>query len=137
MGQGPSCRGKLALAPGLRISYVPQDASFLRGWLKDFIRERDADESLFKAILRKLGFTREQFDRDLAGFSQGQKKKVLIAASLCQQAHLYVWDEPLNFIDLDSRLQIEELLERFAPTMLFVEHDEAFREAAATKSIRL
>ena len=90
-----------------------------------------------QAILRKLGFSREQFGRNLEDCSGGQKKKVLIAASLCEQAHLYVWDEPLNFLDIDSRLQIEELLRGFAPTMIFVEHDRAFQEAIATKVIAL
>ena len=73
----------------------------------------------------------------MADFSQGQKKKALIAASLCQQAHLYIWDEPLNYIDIDSRLQIEELLRESAPTLLFVEHDRAFRDAIATRMLRL
>ena len=135
MGQEIRHGGELSLAPGLQVSYVPQDASFLRGSLGDFILERGIGESLFKAILRKLGFSREQFGRNLEDFSGGQKKKALIAASLCEQAHLYVWDEPLNFVDIDSRLQIEELLRNFAPTMIFVEHDRAFQEAVATKVI--
>ena len=136
-GQAVRHSGELSLAPGLRISYVPQDTSFLRGPLGDFILEREIDETLFKAILRKLGFSREQFARNLEDFSGGQKKKALIAASLCRQAHLYVWDEPLNFIDIDSRLQIEALLKDFAPTMLFVEHDRAFQEAVASRVISL
>ncbi len=137
LGQDIRYEGTLAPAPGLKISYVPQDTAFLQGPLGDFILERGIDESLFKAILRKLGLSREQFDRPLEDYSGGQKKKVLIAASLCEQAHLYVWDEPLNFLDIDSRLQIEELLRGFAPTMLFVEHDRAFQEAVATKVISL
>lgn len=136
-GQDVRYEGTLSLAPGLKISYVPQDTSFLRGPLGDFLLERGLDESLFKAVLRKLGFSREQFGRSLEDCSGGQKKKVLIAASLCEKAHLYVWDEPLNFIDIDSRLQIEELLQSFAPTMIFVEHDRAFQEAVATKVIPL
>ena len=136
-GQNIRHDGTLALAPGLKISYVPQDTSFLRGTLGNFILERGIEESLFKAILRKLGFDREQFDRLLEDYSGGQKKKALIAASLCERAHLYVWDEPLNFIDIDSRLQIEELLRAFAPTMIFVEHDRAFQEAVATETVLL
>ena len=129
--------GTLSLASGLAVSYVPQDTSFLRGSLGDFIQERGVDESLFKAILRKLGFSREQFGRELEDYSGGQKKKVLIAASLCQPAHLYLWDEPLNFLDIEARLQIEGLLTRFAPTMLFVEHDRAFQEAMATRVLSI
>lgn len=137
LGRDIRHQGTLTLAPGLKISCVPQDTSFLRGSLGDFIAERGVDETLCKAILRKLGFSREQFGRRLEDYSGGQKKKALIAASLCERAHLYVWDEPLNFIDIDSRLQIEELLGSFAPTMLFVEHDRAFREAAATRVVSL
>ena len=137
LGQDVRYEGTLALAPGLKISCVPQDTSFLRGSLGDFILERGIDESLFKAILRKLGFSREQFGRRLEDYSGGQKKKALIAASLCERAHVYVWDEPLNFLDIDSRLQIEELLGSFAPTMLFVEHDRAFQEAVATRVVSL
>ena len=137
LGEEITSEGTLVKLSGLTVSYVPQDTSFLRGALGDFILERGIGESLFKAILRKLGFSREQFDRLLEDYSGGQKKKVLIAASLCEQAHLYVWDEPLNFLDINSRLQIEELLRGFAPTMIFVEHDRAFQEAIATKVIAL
>jgi len=111
--------------------------TFLSGYLKDFAKEQQIDESLFKAILRKLDFSRIQFEKYMQDFSAGQKKKVLIAASLCKQAHLYIWDEPLNYIDVLSRMQIEELIESFKPTMLFVEHDRAFCENIATKTVDL
>ena len=127
--------GEIWRAGGLKISYIPQDSSFLRGDLRSFARERGIDESRFKTILRKLDMTRGHFDRDMAGFSAGQRKKVLIAASLCEQAHVYVWDEPLNYIDLLSRMQIEELLLNTESTMIFVEHDRAFCDHVATDSI--
>ena len=129
--------GLFALASGLVVSWVPQDASLLRGPLGDFIRVSGVDETLFKTILRKLDFSRAQFDKDMAGYSAGQKKKVLLARSLCQSAHLYVWDEPLNFIDVFSRMQLERLLRQFRPAMLLVEHDRAFLEALADKIVAL
>ena len=64
-------------------------------------------------------------------------KKVLIAKSLCEKAHLFIWDEPLNFIDVISRLQIEELLLTYSPTMLFVEHDREFCQNIATLIVDL
>ena len=127
--------GTIHVGSGLIVSYVPQDTSNLRGTLSDFAEENHLDESLFKAVLRKMDFERIQFEKDMADFSGGQKKKVLIARSLCEQAHLYVWDEPLNFIDVYSRMQIEQLILEFSPTMLFVEHDLMFREAVATNSV--
>ena len=60
---------------------------------------------------------------------------MFLAKSLCEQAHLYLWDEPLDFLDVFARMQIEKLLLQFCPTMLFVEHDEAFRNAVATQTV--
>jgi lincosamide and streptogramin A transport system ATP-binding/permease protein len=121
----------------LQISYVSQDTSHLLGNLKDYAKNNGIDESLFKAILRKLDFARVQFEKDISSFSGGQKKKVLIAKSLSEKAHLHIWDEPLNFIDVISRMQIEELLLEHAPTLLFVEHDREFCDNVATKIIEL
>lgn len=136
-GEEISHSGSLQVGSGLILSYVPQDASFLQGDLNDFAEQKNIDETLFKTILRKLGFERVQFEKDIADYSDGQKKKVLLAGSFCQKAHLYVWDEPLNFIDLFSRMQIEDLLLQFRPTLLFVEHDARFRETIATKTLQL
>lgn len=129
--------GTVAIGSGLVISYVPQDTSHLNGTLSKFAVKNNLDESLFKAILRKMDFERVQFEKNMEDFSGGQKKKVLIAKSLCEQAHLYVWDEPLNFVDVYSRMQIEQLIKEFAPTMLLVEHDSAFRDAVASKIVNI
>ena len=122
---------------GLVISYVPQDASFLSGTLTSFAKERGINETLFKSILRKLDFDRGQFDKKMDEYSEGQKKKVLLAGSLCESAHIYIWDEPLNFIDVISRIQIEELILNYNPTLIYVEHDSAFNRKIATKTINL
>jgi lincosamide and streptogramin A transport system ATP-binding/permease protein len=129
--------GFINIGSRLMISYVPQDASFLVGDLDEYVAQQQIDMTLFKTILRKLDFSRVQFEKDMRDYSAGQKKKVLLARSLCQQAHIYVWDEPLNFIDVLSRMQIEELISDYCPTMIFVEHDQAFCENIATKTIRL
>ncbi|MCL2203384.1 MAG: ABC-F type ribosomal protection protein [Defluviitaleaceae bacterium] len=136
-GESLSFSGDLDIGAGLKISYVSQDTSNLSGNLTDYALQHDIDESLFKAILRKLDFSRVQFEKSIETFSGGQKKKVLIAKSLCDKAHLLVWDEPLNFIDVLSRMQIEKLLLEYAPTILFVEHDSTFNERISTKLIVL
>lgn len=129
--------GEIIKNDRLIISYVNQNTDFLCGKLSEFAHSNSIDESLFKTILRKMDFSREQFEKDIRDFSEGQKKKVLIAKSLCEKAHLYIWDEPLNFIDVISRMQIEKLLLEYKPTILFVEHDIAFSENVATKTIML
>ena len=119
------------------ISYMGQEASGLKGSVRDLCRERGLDESLFLAVLRQLDFERTQFLKNMEDYSEGQKKKVLLAASLVTPAHLYIWDEPLNYIDVFSRMQIETLLLAYQPTMLFVEHDAGFCRRIETKTIRL
>ncbi|MBQ6587799.1 MAG: ABC-F type ribosomal protection protein [Butyrivibrio sp.] len=129
--------GTLNVGSGLIVSYVNQDTSFLVGSLKDFCEKRGFDYSLFLAILRQLDFGRAQFYKNMEDYSEGQKKKVLIAASLITPAHLYIWDEPLNYIDVFSRMQIEKLILEFEPTMLIVEHDVRFQEKIATDIVKI
>jgi len=130
-------KGVLETASGLVISYINQDTSFLQGSVKEFCGERSLDESLFCAILRQLDMERVQFGKHMEDYSEGQKKKILIAASLLTPAHLYIWDEPLNYIDVFSRMQIEKLLLTYQPTMLVVDHDVRFREKIATKVVEI
>ena len=136
-GESIAYSGVLQIASNLKVSYVPQDISHLKGNPAAYAAACGVDESLFKAILRKLDFSRVQFDKDMADYSSGQKKKVLLARSLCEQAHLYIWDEPLNFVDVLSRIQIEELLLATRSSILFVEHDRAFLDKIATKTVKL
>ena len=129
--------GRIELPNGLIISYCAQDTSGLCGTIREYAEKNDIDLTLFMALLRKLDFSRIQFEKRIEDYSGGQKKKVLLAGSLCKQAHLYIWDEPLNFIDVFSRMQIEELILKFGPTMIMVEHDRMFMENTATKIISL
>ena len=136
-GQEIPYTGVLRIGNGLQVSYVSQDTSSLRGKLTDLARDSGIDESLFLAMLAKLDVPKTQMEKDMSSLSAGQKKKVLIAKSICQPAHLHIWDEPMNYIDVISRMQIEELLLQFKPTILFVEHDKAFCENIATKVVQL
>ncbi len=134
---GLTMSGELSSASGLQISYVSQETADLMGTLSDYAEKHHIEESLFLTVLRKLGFARAQFAKRIEDFSEGQKKKVLLARSLTEPAHLYIWDEPLNYIDIYFRMQLEELIEAYHPTMLFVEHDRTFREQIATKILEL
>lgn len=80
------------------------------------------------SMLRSLDLDREQFVKTWRNFPRTEEK-VLIAASLLTPAYLYLWDEPLNYIDVFSRMQIEKLIAQFQPTMLIVEHDARFAKS--------
>lgn len=136
-GQNIPYAGDFWRGSGLKISYVAQDASQLQGSLSELARESGIEESLLLAILAKLDVPKAQMERDLSSLSAGQKKKVLLAKSICEPAHLHIWDEPMNYIDVISRMQIEQLLVQFQPTLLFVEHDKTFCQNVATKIIEL
>ena len=137
LGEDIPHTGEIHLAGGLKISYISQDTSRLNGTLSAFAEKQGLDDALFRTVLRKLGLERVQFEKRIEEYSEGQKKKVLLAVSLCEPAHLFLWDEPLNFIDIFSRIQLEELLLASRPTMLFVEHDRAFREKVATRVVNI
>ncbi len=129
--------GTLLTAPHLKISYINQDTSHLHGDLRMHAFEHGIDYSMFLAVLRHLALEQAQFEKKIEEFSEGQKKKVLIATSLLTPAHLYIWDEPLNYVDVFSRMQLEKLISTYQPTMLIVEHDVRFTEKMATQTVKM
>lgn len=137
MGDKMKYSGDFSIASQLKMSYMSQDTSFLKGSLNDFAEENNLDETLLFTVLRQLDFPKEQFTKPLEDYSAGQKKKVLIAKCLVEPAHLFIWDEPLNYIDVLSRIQIENLILKYEPTLIFVEHDISFMEKCATKVVEL
>ena len=137
MGEEIQYNGTLKINNNLKISYVSQSTKELKGTLKEYALKNEVEESIFKAMLSKMGFSKTEFEKDIRDMSEGQKKKVLIAKSISEPANLYIWDEPLNYIDILTRLQIEEAILKYEPTLIFVEHDETFVKNVATKIIEL
>lgn len=137
LGEDIEYTGNIYKSGKLKISYISQKYDWLCGTLIDFAKENKIDQTRFLTMLIKLGFSRDEFEKRIEAFSAGQKKKVLIAKSLCEEANLYIWDEPLNYIDIISRIQIEELLKDSNITLIFVEHDSAFIKNLASKVVEL
>ncbi|MBR3280855.1 MAG: ABC-F type ribosomal protection protein [Clostridia bacterium] len=137
IGENIKYNGDFKVNNDLKISYVSQSTESLKGSLKSFAQENKVEESIFKAMLTKMGFSQLDFDTNIQDMSEGQKKKVLIAKSISEQANIYIWDEPLNYIDILTRIQIEEAILKFKPTLIFVEHDELFIENVATKVVKI
>ena len=137
LGEKIQYNGEFKVANDLKISYVSQNTDYLKDNLKSFAQENKIDESIFKAMLVKMGLSKNDFDTNIQDMSEGQKKKVLIAKSISEQANIYIWDEPLNYIDILTREQIEDTILNYNPTIIFVEHDERFIEKIATKIINI
>lgn len=129
--------GRVFTPAGLIISHLPQTAQGLTGTPRQLASTMGVDLTQLLTLLRKFDLPQEAFERDIQGFSLGQRKKTLLALSLAQQAHLYLWDEPLNDIDPESREQIEDLLLSTQASLVFIEHERVFIDRVATRELRL
>ena len=107
--------------------------SSYHGYLPAFAKEHHLDYEHFLNQLKKLGLEREAFKQKIEEMSQGQKKRVALAKSLTEEASLYLWDEPANYLDLFNQDQLIKLMAKEQPAMLLVDHDQAFIEAVAKK----
>ena len=129
--------GRVWRTQGLIISHLPQTSHHLTGTPRAIALSRGFDLTRFLMLLRKFDLPQAHFEQDSTGFSLGQKKKLLLALSLCEPAHLYLWDEPLNDIDPESREQIEDMLLEADAALVFIEHERAFVERVATQALTL
>ena len=129
--------GEIYVPQSLTQSSIRQQHDDNVGMLKEFADAQSIDYTLFLNNLRILGFGRDVFTVAIENMSNGQQKKVEFAKSLGLPAELYLWDEPLNYLDVFNQQQIEAMITRFKPTLLFVEHDAVFVEHVATKVVTL
>lgn len=129
--------GTITMPNDLAISKVRQQHLDNTGTLKDFAQQHKLDLTLFLNHLRILGFDRDVFHVPIEQMSQGQQKKVELAKSLGTDAEIFLWDEPLNFLDIYNQQQLEDMITTYAPTLLFVEHDEDFVTKVASKIVEL
>lgn len=137
LGKNIDYTGEIFIEKNIKISYINQEIELKKEKLDEYAQRKGIDQTMLKTILRKLGFEREKFDEYMCNFSDGQKKKVELARSLCTKAHIYVWDEPFNYLDIISREQLEELINESNATFIFVEHDVRFIENVGSKKIIL
>lgn len=137
LGQIQDYDGDIVCNKNVKIACISQDISNIKGSIDDYCNNNQINKTAILTFMYRLGFEKEQFDKDIGEFSDGQKKKLLIAKSLCEKVNLFIWDEPLNYIDIISREQIKDMILQNNVTMLFVEHDAAFCKEVATKIVEL
>jgi len=82
-------------------------------------------------------------DMDLDGerlfddLSAGRKRRVLLARALVSKPEILLLDEPTNHLDIDSIVWVQDYLERFEGTVVFITHDRTFLQALATRVVEL
>lgn len=121
----------------ITISYLSQNFEDNRGTLKEFAHNKGISYELLLNNLFKLGMERNVFLNRIENMSVGQKKRIALAKSLLTPAELFIWDEPLNYLDIFNQQQIEEVISQVKPTMIVVEHDKEFINKISKKNITL
>lgn len=66
-----------------------------------------------------------------------KRRKFSLQKSLLEPANLYLWDEPLNYLDTFNQDQIIELIKTYRPTMLIIEHDSRFIDEIDAEVVEL
>lgn len=130
-------RGTWQLHSRILLSRAWQVPRWQQGLLRAHLAAEKLDEGRFRQLMAALGVRGAVLDGSLEQLSQGQLKKIELARSLSVPAHLYLWDEPLNYVDVDTRERIETALLDSSAAMIFVEHDVAFVDRVATRRIVL
>lgn len=134
--QGDSA-GKVIKPKEMTISYVRQNYEDNHGTLEEFAKQHHLSYQELLNNLFKLGVERKVFQNRIEDMSMGQRKRVELAKSLTTPAELFIWDEPLNYLDVFNQEQLEEVIQQIQPTMIIVEHDLVFLESVATKVINI
>ena len=129
--------GTIRLPRHIPLSRVSQFPRWHKGFLRPLLEASGPDETVFRNVLGILGVSGDIFSRPLETFSLGELKKAELARSLSEEAGLFVWDEPLNYLDLVSREQLEEAIIAYQPTLIFIEHDKTFIDRCATCMLSL
>ncbi|WP_203651119.1 ribosomal protection-like ABC-F family protein [Secundilactobacillus yichangensis] len=129
--------GEIQLTATARRSLVRQHYPDNLGTLNEFAEKRGLSYQDLLNNLKKLGVPRDDFKTPIQHLSAGQQKKVELAASLATLTSLYLWDEPLNYLDVFNQEQLTTVIQDIQPTMLVTEHDRDFISAVSTKIVTL
>ena len=129
--------GCIRLPNYVSVARAFQNPKWRAGLLRNHLKQDGIEETRFRNIMAAFKIQGEIFDRPLETFSRGELKKVDLCCSFINPVNLLIWDEPMNYLDIASREQIEEVILEFEPTMLFIDHDRYFLNSIATDTFEL
>ena len=140
-GRLPALAGSASTGHDVSIGYYDQELSDLdpKGRAIDAVWDaRPAEtEGAMRSYLARFAFRGDDVFLPIAGLSGGEKGRLTLAVVMQQRHNLLLLDEPTNHLDLDSREALEESLEDFPGSIVFVSHDRAFIDRLATRVIDL
>nr|WP_051015660.1 ABC-F type ribosomal protection protein [Desulfitobacterium dichloroeliminans] len=130
----------IRIAPSARIGYFSQDLSVLEDQesiMDNVMAESIYPESFVRSLLARLLFKGDQVYKRVKVLSGGERVKASFAKILCQDYNLLVLDEPTNYLDINSLEVIEEALQNYDRSLLFVSHDRRFIRSVANSILNI
>lgn len=136
--QDLSIKGNIFVGPSVKIGYLPQIISFPNDnqtLLEYFQAENGIAEQRARQILAGFQFYKEDVNKKVKNLSGGEKIRVKLAELLQQKINTLIFDEPTNHIDIPTKEVLEEAIEDFDGTLIFVSHDRYFINKFADKTV--
>lgn len=140
-GRLPPLAGSVAAGHDVSIGYYDQELRDLnlRRRVIDSVWDEHPEETEeeMRSYLARFAFRGDEVFAPITGLSGGEKGRLTLAVVMRQRRNLLLLDEPTNHLDLDSREALEESLEDFPGSIVFVSHDRAFIDRLATRVLDL
>jgi ATP-binding cassette subfamily F protein 3 len=136
IGELPPLSGQVVPGHNVRIGYYSQTHTGLtmeRSILDEIRQVSTLSEEGARSFLGRFLFSGDDVFKSIGSLSGGERSRVALAKLTLQGPNLMVLDEPTNHLDLQSRQFLEEVLNEFEGTLLFVSHDRYFIDSLATK----
>ena len=130
--------GDVAIGPSVKIGYLPQIINFPNGeqqLLEYFRNTAGVSEQKARQILAGFQFYQEDVMKRVKNLSGGERMRVKLAELLQQKINTLIFDEPTNHIDIPTKEVLEDAIEDFDGTLIFVSHDRYFINKFADKTI--
>lgn len=130
--------GNIQVGPSVKIGYLPQIITFSNEnmqLLDYFKNEVGINEQRARQILASFKFYKEDVNKRVKNLSGGEKIRIKLAELLQQQINTLIFDEPTNHIDIPTKEVLEDAIEEFDGTLIFVSHDRFFINKFADKTI--
>ena len=94
-------------------------------------------ESRIRRVAFGLGFTEEDFEKNVAHFSGGQKTRICLTKALLREPDFLFLDEPTNHLDIHMIEWLEGFLKNYSGGVLIISHDRYFLDRVATRILEL
>ncbi len=128
--------GDVIIGPSVKIGYLPQIITFPKAnqqLLEYFSNAVGLNEQRARQILAGFQFYKEDVTKKVGSLSGGERMRVKLAELLQQKINTLIFDEPTNHIDIPTKEVLEEAIEEFDGTLVFVSHDRYFINKFAQK----